>query len=32
MNHNTFTVRRVGATGHEILVDGNVVAWAMDEP
>jgi hypothetical protein len=28
-----FTANRVGTTGHEILdPEGNVVAWAVDEP
>ncbi len=30
---DAFTTRRVGTAGHEIRdPDGNVVAWAVDEP
>jgi hypothetical protein len=33
MENNAFTVRRIATTGHEILApQGNVVAWAVDEP
>jgi hypothetical protein len=32
-NIDAFAIRRVGTAGHEILdPDGNVVAWAVDEP
>jgi hypothetical protein len=31
-NGTSFTFRRVGTTGCEILADGKVIAWTMDEP
>ena len=32
MNHDTYTIRQVGTTGHEILTPGGeVIAWTVDE-
>jgi hypothetical protein len=30
MGNDTFTINRVGTTGHEILADGEVIAWTTE--